>query len=417
MIKKIIFDKKNEKKVFKYLKQLNSQGKGPELKVRSIIEKVKKNGDKALKELTYKLDGVNVRSFRVSKEEIKNSYSKIDKKIMPRLKKAAGNIKKFHMMQKKNIKGYIYNNTGYRVKQQYIPIDSAGLYIPGGQAPLFSTVLMAGIPALIAGVKKIVIVSPPRYNKDVNPYILAAADVIGIREIYRVGGSQAIAALAYGTETIPAVDKVAGPGNIYSTTAKKLLFGDIGVDSINGPSEVTIVADKSANPDYIVYDLLAQAEHVNGHSVFITPSVSLERKVEEGLKNKGRKMKINIAMIRVKNTDDAVKIVNYKGPEHLSLMTEKNNTLIKKISNAPAIFSGNNTPVAFGDYMAGPNHILPTNGTCRFFSGLSVLDFLKHRHVIECGRKAMEKFGPAAEYLAAAETLKNHELSIKARRK
>ncbi|MGD0566260.1 MAG: histidinol dehydrogenase, partial [Candidatus Goldiibacteriota bacterium] len=283
---------------------------------------------------------------------------------------------------------------------------------PGGQAPLFSTVLMAGIPARVAGVKRIVVISPPRFNGDVNPYILVAADMLGITELYRIGGAQAVAALALGTKTIQKVDKIVGPGNIYSTSAKKQLFGRIGIESINGPSEVTIVADDTANPEFVKYDLLAQAEHVNGHALLITNSKKFLAIMGEKLKD----IKYDITAVLTSNLDEAAKLVNYKAPEHLTVALKKSAEFISRVRNCPAIFEGNYTPVAFGDYMAGSNHILPTNGTARFFSGLSVLDFLKHTHIVKASREAMDKFGPDAETLAEIETLLNHKKSIMARR-
>ena len=275
--------------------------------------------------------------------------------------------------------------------------------------------LMAGIPAKIAGVKRIVVISPPRYNGDVGPYVLVAADMLGIKEIYRVGGAQGIAALACGTKSIDKVDKIVGPGNIYSTMAKKYLFGKIGIDSLNGPSEVTIIADKNANPMFITYDLLAQAEHVNGQGLLITDSEAIANKVEAELKKS--LLKLNITIIVVKNMSEAILLANYKAPEHLTVMVKKSSELIKKINNASAIFEGDYTPVAFGDYMAGANHILPTNGTAKYFSGLSVLDFLKHTHIVKATKKGMELHGKDAEMLAEIETLVNHKQSIQVRRK
>jgi histidinol dehydrogenase len=333
------------------------------------------------------------------------------------MRQAIKNIEGYHKLQKKNLKDFIYMNYGYKIIQKYLPVESAGIYIPGGQAPLFSTVFMAAIPAKAAGVKKIVLVSPPRYKGEINPYILVAADLIGINDIYRIGGAQAIAALAYGTESIPKVDKIAGPGNIYSTMAKKYLFGTTGIDCINGPSEITIIADETANPDYVFYDLLAQAEHSNGHSLLITTSEQLAQKIENKLKENFKKIDIDIMIIYVKNIKDAIKIANYKAPEHLLIIARETNKILTNIKNAPAIFIGNDTPVAFGDYIAGANHILPTNGTSRFFSALSVLDFLKHTHIIRCSRKALKRFGPSAELMAGTEQLFNHCKSLEIRRK
>jgi histidinol dehydrogenase len=380
--------------------------------VDGIINGVEKNGDSAVKKYTLKFDGIKLKSLKVPEKNIKKAWAQVDPGLFKPLLKAAKNIEKFHAMQLKNIRGFVFKNKGYTITHKYLPVDSAALYIPGGQAPLFSTVLMAGIPARVAGVKRIVVISPPRFNGDVNPYILVAADMLGITEIYRIGGAQAVAALALGTKTIQKVDKIVGPGNIYSTSAKKQLFGRIGIESINGPSEVTIVADDTANPEFVKYDLLAQAEHVNGHALLITNSKKFLAIMGEKLKD----IKYDITAVLTSNLDEAAKLVNYKAPEHLTVALKKSAEFISRVRNCPAIFEGNYTPVAFGDYMAGSNHILPTNGTARFFSGLSVLDFLKHTHIVKASREAMDKFGPDAETLAEIETLLNHKKSIMARR-
>jgi histidinol dehydrogenase len=380
--------------------------------VSGIIADVEKNGDAAVKKYTLKFDGVALTSLKVPEEKIKKAWGSVDARLFKPMLKAAKNIEKYHVMQMKNIRGFVYKNRGYTITHKYIPVDSAALYIPGGQAPLFSTVLMAAIPARVAGVRRIAVISPPRFNGDVNPYILVAADMLGINEIYRIGGAQAVAALSTGTKTIRKVDKIVGPGNIYSTMAKKEVFGKIGIESINGPSEVTIVADDTANPEFVKYDLLAQAEHINGHALLITNS----EKFLSAMKIKLKGIKYDITAVLVKNLDEALKLVNYKAPEHLTVAVKDTGAFISGVRNCSAIFEGNYTPVAFGDYMAGSNHILPTNGTARFFSGLSVLDFLKHTHVVRATREAMDAFGPDAETLAEIETLIYHKKSIMARR-
>ncbi|HDT15377.1 MAG TPA: histidinol dehydrogenase [Firmicutes bacterium] len=416
MIRKMEFNGKNREKVMRVISQADKPDLTVSGSIIKITEDVRKNGDRALRKYTNKFDGVDVEELRVPRETIRKAYSKIDKNVIPSIKKAAKNIRDFHKQQKDNIRGYVYKNTGYTIEQKYIPVESAGLYIPGGQAPLFSTVLMAGIPAVIAGVKRICIVSPPRCEGDVNPYVLAAADIIGIKEIYRAGGAQAIAALAYGTRSIPKVDKAAGPGNIYSTMAKKHLLGEFGIDAINGPSEVTIVADDSAVKEYVLYDLLAQAEHINGHSVLITDSADLIDYIGREIKHRTKGVFVNVILIKVKRISDAVEIVNFKGPEHLSVFVKNDRKFIREIVNAPAVFAGNLSAVAFGDYIAGANHILPTNGTSRFFSALSVFDFMKHTHIVRCSKKSLEIYGKDAEKMALTETLENHMMSIKIRR-
>ncbi|MFP4465964.1 MAG: histidinol dehydrogenase [Candidatus Goldiibacteriota bacterium] len=415
MIRKLDFNS-SRKKVFRVISDADKMDMSVPESIIKISEDVRKNGDKALRKYTKKFDGTEPGDLKVPAETIKKSYSKIDKSVVPAMKKAAKNIKDFHKMQMDNIKGYVYRNKGYTIEQKYIPVESAGLYIPGGQAPLFSTVFMAAIPAVIAGVKRICIVSPPRYEGEVNPYVLAAADMTGVKEIYRAGGAHAMAALAYGTRTIPKVNKAVGPGNIYSTMAKKHLLGEFGIDALNGPSEVTIAADDSAVKEYVLYDLLAQAEHVNGHSLLVTDSGALLGFIEKELKSRMKTMPMDVILVKVNKMDDAAEIINFKGPEHLSVFVKNDREFIKKITNAPAVFAGNLSAVAFGDYMAGANHILPTNGTSKFFSALSVLDFIKHTHIVRCRKESLEYYGEDAEKMASTETLMNHMMSIKVRR-
>jgi histidinol dehydrogenase len=416
MIKKVVFGAKNEKEVLAHIDALNSFNLAVDKNVVAIIKDVEKKGDAALRKYERIYDKARIKTFRVPEKDIKKAYKKIDKSVLPAIRCAAANIRAYHAMQRKNIKDFTYRNDGYKITQKYLPVGSAGIYIPGGHSPLFSTVLMAGIPALEAGVKRICITTPPTWHGDVSPYVLVAADMIGIKEIYRVGGTMAIAALALGTHSVPKVDKIAGPGNIYSTMAKKHLFGRVGIDALNGPSEITVIADDSADTEFVFYDLLAQAEHVNGHSLLITTSDKLALKIANMLKSKEKRMVINVTIIKVKNLADAVRLANYKGPEHLLVVVKNPDAVISKITTSPAIFSGNYTPVAFGDYIAGSNHILPTNGTSRFFSGLSVLDFLKHTHIVECTKKGIEMFGPHVEKMAEKEKLMNHRLNVTIRR-
>lgn len=417
MFRKFVYKKSSEEKIKKYIDWMNKTDLSVTPAIAAVIEDVRSHGDAAVMKYTKKFDNAAPDGLKVPHTAVKKAYTQVDAGLIPSLRSAIANITKFHALQRKNIRDFVFRNTGYKITQKYLPVESAGIYIPGGQSPLFSTVLMAGIPAVIAGVKRICIVSPPRSGGEVNPYVLVAADMIGISEIYRAGGAQAVAALAYGTKTIPKVDKITGPGNIYSTMAKKYVFGAAGIDALNGPSEITIIADSSANPDFIAHDLLAQAEHVNGHSLLITDSAALSAKTEKAIKAIGKNTKVNVAVIITGSMDEAVNLANYKAPEHLSVMAKNAAKIIKKIKNAPAIFSGNYAPVAFGDYIAGANHILPTNGTARFFSGLSVLDYLKHTHIVEGTPAGIKKFGPAAEKMALVEMLENHSGSIAARRK
>ncbi len=414
MLKKFFCTEKNLKKIYKEIDKMNDFNIKISESVIKIINDIKKDGDKAIKKYIKKFDKVNIENLKITDKDIKNAYTKIDKKILPAIKVAIRNVKRFHLMQLQNLKGYIFKNEGYKIVQKYIPLDSAGIYIPGGQAPLFSTVVMACVPAIIAKVKRIVITSPPTCNNNINPYILVTADMLGIKEIYKVGGPMAVAALTYGTETILKVEKIVGPGNIYSTMAKKYVFGTVGIDGLNGPSEITILTDESANPNFVLLDLLSQAEHINGHSLLITTSQSIADFITDYFKN--NKIEYDLTIIIVKDLKKGIELINYKAPEHLEIIVKKPGKIVNSIKNAPAIFVGNYSAVAFGDYIAGANHILPTNGTAKFSSALSVFDFIKHTHIVYCGKKALYKFGEKVEELAEKEGLLHHKLSIKCRR-
>ncbi len=414
MLKKFFCSEKNLKKIYKEIDKMNDFNIEISQNVIKIIRDIKKDGDKAIKIYTKKFDKVNIENLKVTDKDIKNAYKKIDKKILPAIKVAIKNVKRFHLIQLQNLKGFVFENDGYKIVQKYIPLNSVGIYIPGGQAPLFSTVIMACVPAIVAKVKRIVITSPPTCNNNINPYILVTADMLGIKEIYKVGGPMAIAALTYGTETIQKVDKVVGPGNIYSTMAKKYVFGSIGIDGLNGPSEITILTDESANPNFVLLDLLAQAEHINGHSLLITTNKTVADFITDYFIN--NKIDYDVTIIIVKDLKRGVDLINYKAPEHLEIIVRKPEKIINLIKNAPAIFVGNYSAVAFGDYIAGANHILPTNGTAKFSSALSIFDFIKHTHIVFCEKKALYKYGEKVEKLAEKEGLLNHKLSIKFRR-
>ncbi|MCR4336331.1 MAG: histidinol dehydrogenase, partial [Candidatus Omnitrophica bacterium] len=287
------------------------------------------------------------------------------------------------------------------------PIESFGIYIPAGTAPLVSTVYMTIIPAKVAGVKRVVIVTPPDEQGHINPYILAVANLLKVNEIYKVGGAQAIAALAFGTKTIPRVDKIIGPGNMYVTEAKRQLFGYVDIDMLAGPSELAIIANRYSNPEFVFADLEAQMEHLGGLGVLITTSKDLIRQA--------RKRLTQGYVIYAKNLDEAVEIANRIAPEHLQILTNNPMKLAKQVRNAGAIFLGPFSPTALGDYAAGPSHVLPTMGTARFFSGLSVSHFTKTSHVISYSRKALEKLSHAIEKIANLEGLQKHADSIRIR--
>lgn len=355
--------------------------------VADIIANVRKNGDKALLEYTLRFDKAELTDMRVSSQEIDEAVSSVEPEFIAVLEKAAANIRKFHEAQKRT--GFIINDTdGVVMGQKIIPVDRAGLYVPGGTAAYPSTVLMDAIPAKIAGVKEVVMVTPPSADGKVNPVILAAAKVAGVDKIFKVGGAQAIAALAYGTESIPKTDKIVGPGNAFVAEAKKQVFGQVSIDMIAGPSEILIVADGKSNPKYVAADLLSQAEHDKlASAVLVTDSAELAEKVSVELERQipllerseiARASIDNNGKIIVADTLDVViDIANEIAPEHLELCVDAPFDYLDKIRHAGSIFMGRSCPEALGDYMAGPNHTLPTSGTAKFSSPLSVDDFVK----------------------------------------
>ena len=394
--------------------------------VKKIIDEVRTDGDKALLSCTKKFDGVLLTKsqLKVSKQEIKDARSVLVDEILKAVKEAKCNIENFHKKQIHGRKSWYRGSTKtVLLGEKYTPIESVGVYIPGGNAPLISSVLMTVIPASLAGVKRIVAVTPPQENGHINKHILAVLDFLRVKEIYKVGGAQAIAALAFGTKTISKVDKIVGPGNIYVSTAKKLVYGEVDIDMIAGPSEIAIIADKDADPRYIAADLISQAEHgENGKFVLITTSKSVAEKVDILIKeqvaslsrrkaigeslDKGRKIFI------VKTLDEAVSVVNQMAPEHLELHVCEPQRLAKKVKNAGAIFLGKYSPVAVGDYIAGPNHVLPTGGMASVFSPLSVDDFLKKSSVICYSKKGLKKVKRSLSLLADLEGMDAHKKSL-----
>ena len=397
--------------------------------VLNIIQAVKNQKDKAIIELTKKYDDVSLRpdEIKVGKEEIKKAYNKVNKEFIKAINEAKDNIFKFHEIQKqKELK--IQIKSGIQINQIFRPIESIGIYVPGGRAIYPSTILMGSIPALIAGVKRIIISSPPNKNKTVAPEILVAANEVGISEIYKIGGAQAIAAMAYGTKIIPHVQKIIGPGNEWVNTAKFLLSNIISIDLPAGPSEILIIADGNANPDFITIDLFSQIEHDPSNiGIIISPSERLIYQVFEKinvyLNDIPRKdiitsaLKNNCLFIKAGDLNECCKLANMIAPEHLQIMTKTPKNLLKKIFNAGAIFLGENTPVALGDYCAGTNHILPTGGMAKSCSGLTVNDFLKSINVLECNRKGLINLSNCTMILARQEGLMSHEKSIKIRLK
>ena len=395
--------------------------------VNEIIENVKTNGDKAVFEYTSKFDKFQLtpENIRVTRAEIEEAYTKLDSKLIEVLKQSAENIRSFHMKQLRN-SWFDSKPDGTILGMKVTPIGRAGVYVPGGKAAYPSSVLMNVIPAKVAGVEEIVMTTPPGADGKVNPGTLVAADIAGVDTIYKVGGAQAIAALAFGTESIHKVDKITGPGNIFVALAKKAVYGYVSIDSIAGPSEIMVLADETANPRYVAADLLSQAEHDElASAILITTSKKLAEQVSEeiaGFVAKLERKEIiqkaldNYGYILVtENMQDAIDAVNEIASEHLEILTRNPFDIMTRIKNAGAIFLGEYASEPLGDYFAGPNHILPTNGTAKFFSPVNVDDFIKKSSIISYSREALEKVHENIELFAESEGLTAHANSIKVR--
>jgi len=390
--------------------------------VGQIIDEVRRRGDVALFEYTAKFDGVELSSLEVGKKQVTDAYREVDSELLSVLKLAAERIRAFHVRQKDSLlQEGVKEGLGWRIH----PLSRVGVHTPGFTAPLPSSLLMTVIPAKVAGVKEVILVTPPGSEGGVSPVTLVAADIAGVDRIFSVGGAQAIAALAFGTESIPSVDKVCGPGNIYVLLAKKLLYGVVGIDGLYGPSEVLIIADETANPEYCAADLLAQAEHILASAVLVTTSRDLAdkviREVEKQLKNLSHQ---SIATESLENRgivavvagmDEAIELANLYAPEHLCLMVDKADSYVDRISNAGCIVVGRNGTVVLGDYVAGPSHVLPTGGTARFSSPLNVSDFVKLTNVVNVDKAGLKKLGQTAKTLAEAEGLEAHARAIEKR--
>ena len=403
----------------------SSEGLGSddrEQAVRQIINEVARRGDAALIDYTRKLDGVELTSLAVTGEEVKAAYNQVSDELVAAMKLAAERITAYHTFQKNSLPGdTVKDGLGWLVR----PLNRIGVYTPGTNPPLPSSLLMTVIPARVAGVKEIILVTPPGEDGKVSPLKLAAADIAGVDRIFSVGGPQAVAALAFGTETIPAVDKVCGPGNIYVTLAKKLLYGTVGIDGLFGPSEVLIIADETANPAYCASDLLAQAEHAEGSAALLTTSNDfasrVKSEVEKQLKELSRSDSAAEALEKrgvlavVADISQAIELANLYAPEHLLLMVDKADSYLGEIYGAGCVVTGEKGTVALGDYLAGPSHVLPTGGTARYSSPLNVLDFLKLTSVIDVDDALLEKLGPAARTMAEAEGLDAHAKAVEKR--
>jgi len=377
-------------------------------KVSSIIDDVRFHGDDALVRYTRRFDNIKMkpRQIKVTTGEVNGAYQDMDPGLVNSFKVAIENITQFYKKQlKKSWK--IKNKDGIMLGERITPLDSVGIYIPAGTAPLVSTVYMTVIPAKIAGVKRIAIITPPNQYTSAHPYILVMANLLGINQIYKAGGAQAIAALAFGTKTIPKVDKIVGPGNMFVSEAKRQVFGYVDIDMLAGPSEVVIIADDSSNPDYVASDMAAQSEHLMGLSILITKSKKLANYIKQ--------QPFKGYIVLVNNLKEAADIANKIAPEHLQLMVKDPVKLSKSILNAGCILLGEYTPTALSDYIAGPSHVLPTGGSARFFSGLSIWDFLKGIHVVSYSKKALELVKNDIEKIASLEGLNRHIESVKKR--
>ncbi len=394
--------------------------------VSKILEAVKSRGDDALVEFTKSYDDfdINPAKMRIAEDDIDIAVKSCSASEIEALNLAADRIKDYHKKQMPEDLQYI-DAMGVTLGYRWSPVNSVGIYVPGGMGAYPSSVLMNAIPAKIAGVKRLVMVVPtPKGN--INSLVLVAAKIAGVDDIFRIGGAQAVAALAYGTDSVPAVDKIVGPGNVYVATAKKQVFGVVGIDMFAGPSEVLVVADAENDPNWIASDLLAQAEHdASAQAILITDDEgfanSVDIRLQEIAKNLSRSdialssWKNFGAIIIVDDVNQSVALIDRISPEHLQLAVESPESISKEVSNAGAIFLGRFTPEAMGDYLAGPSHVLPTDGTARFSSGLGVADFMKRSSIIGCDSDSLTKLGPHAAILAEAEGLQAHALSITSR--
>ncbi len=418
---------KSERELIKKIEGRNSTVSGDILKTADkIISDVRSDGDRAVFKYSLKLDGVELspESVKISASEISSAYERVDPALIEVIKKAKKNIENFHSEQKEK-SWFSTRQDGVILGQMYRPLEIVGLYVPGGTAAYPSSVLMNAVPAKAAGVEKIVMITPPK-SEGINPAVLVAANEAGVDEIYRIGGAQGIAALAFGTSSVPKVDKIVGPGNAYVAAAKKLVYGVCDIDAIAGPSEIAVVGDNTANASFIAADLLSQAEHdALASSILITDCEELAEEVKKEVKIQAarlprqeiisRSLNRYGAVVIVESVKRAIELVNVIAPEHLELCVEDPFSLLGSVKNAGAIFLGHYASEPLGDYFAGPNHVLPTNGTARFFSPLNVADFIKKSSVISYTKEALEKAADDVMLFAEAEGLKAHANAIRAR--
>ena len=423
-----------EKEFDRYISEVEGrsaqEGLRLEGEVRSILEDVRKRGEAALVHYTRVFDGLRIRTDQreVKRSEVKEAYGKVPQDFLRTLKEATRRIRKFHRhLSKTRTASWKQEEEGIRLGQATRPLERVGIYVPGGKASYPSTVLMAAIPAKVAGVREILMVTPPR-KEGISPAVLVAADLAGVDRIYRIGGVQAIAALAYGTDLIPKVDKIVGPGNQYVATAKRLVYGDVDIDMVAGPSEIVIVSDENTPPEFVAADLISQAEHDEmALAVLMTDSEpfakEVEREVGRQLSFLKRRKIASVSLDRrgailvVKNLGQAMDLVNQIAPEHLELAVSRPLSLAKSVKHAGAVFLGPHTPEAIGDYMAGPNHILPTAGTARFSSALGVEDFFKRTNLLSFTQRALRRFEKDVKRFSEWEGLEGHYQAVQMRMK
>lgn len=420
-------EEKGKKLVEDILSRSQLENKEVQQTVDGIIADIRSNGDKALFEYTRKFDGYELTgdNILVTKQEIDEAYKKVDSELIEVIRKSAARIGAFHEKQK--INSWLEpSKNGEMLGQLVRPLERVGVYVPGGKAAYPSSVLMNIIPAKVAGVEDIVMVTPPGKEGKINPTTIVAADIAGVDRIYKVGGAQAVAALAFGTESVPKVDKIVGPGNIFVALAKRSVYGYVNIDSVAGPSEILVIADDSANSTYVAADLLSQAEHDEmASAIFITTSPRLAQEVSEELERQTavlerkeiieKSLENYGAIILVNSYDEACALSNAVAPEHMEICTKEPFSLLPKIQNAGAIFLGHYTPEPLGDYMAGPNHVLPTGGTARFFSPLSIDDYIKKSSILSFSEEAFKALGDDVICFAKAEGLTAHANSVKVR--
>ena len=396
--------------------------------VARVIADVRKRGDKAVLEYTRKFDGVKLAAggMRVSRGEFERAAAEVPPRFMATAKRIRKAVAEYHRMQLPKEWG-LDAGDGAEVGEIVRPVESVGVYIPGGTAPLVSTLLMTVVPASIAGVKRIMVTTPPNREGKVNSYMLATAELLGVTEVYKIGGAQAIAAMACGTRTVPKADKIVGPGNMYVTEAKRQLFGTVDIDCIAGPSEIAVLADRTANPRYVAADILSQAEHGTGEevSILVTDSEELAEQVREEIAQQlrlasrreimSKALRNGTFAVVTKDMDEAIEVTNKFAPEHLEIMTKKPQAILRRINNAGAVFIGSYTPVPVGDFVAGPSHVLPTNGAARAFSGLSVLDFIKRIGTVRYTRRKLRSVAKDLAMMAEVEGLDAHGRTVEVR--